>query len=71
MQEKLWHGSRPRLDERQQAHLIAVACSTAPEGFARWTLQLLADKAVEFGFVDSIAKETVRQILKKISLNRG
>jgi transposase len=65
LQEKLRHGARPRLDERQQAHLIAVACSPAPQGFARWTLQLLADKAVELGFVDSIAKETVRQALKK------
>lgn len=65
LQEKLRHGARPRLDERQQAHLIAVACSPAPEGFARWTMQLLADKAVELGFVDSIAKETVRNVLKK------
>jgi transposase len=71
LQEKLRHGARPRLDERQQAHLIAVTCSPAPEGFARWTLQLLADKAVELGFVDSIAKETIRQVLKKTSSNRG
>lgn len=71
LQEKLRHGARPRLDERQQAHLIAVACSPAPEGFARWSLQLLADKAVELGFVDSIAKETIRQMLKKTNSNRG
>jgi transposase len=71
LQEKLRHGARPRLDQRQQAHLIAVACSPAPEGFARWTLRLLADKAVEHGFVDSIAKETVRNVLKKTSSNRG
>lgn len=71
LQEKLRHGARPRLDERQQAHLIAVACSPAPEGFVRWSLQLLADKAVELGFVDSIAKETIRQMLKKTNSNRG
>ena len=71
LQEKLRHGARPRLDERQQAHLIAVVCSPAPEGFVRWTLQLLADKAVELGFVDSIAKETIRQVLKKTNSNRG
>lgn len=71
LQEKQRHGARPRLDERQQAHVIAVACSTAPAGRARWTLKLLADKAVEFGFVDSIAKETIRQMLKKTSLSRG
>ena len=71
LQKKLRHGARTRLDERQQAHMIAVACSPAPEGFARWTLQLLADKAVELGFVASIAKETVRNMLKKTSSNRG
>lgn len=64
-------GARPRLSEREQAHLIAVACSPAPEGRSRWTLQLLADKAVELGFVDSIAKETIRQMLKKTNLSRG
>ncbi len=71
LQEKLRHGARPRLDERRQAHLIAVACSPAPEGFARWTLQMLADKAVELGLVNSIAKETIRQVLKKTNSNRG
>jgi transposase len=71
LQEKLRHGARPRLDERQRAHLIAIACSPSPHGFARWTLKLLADKAVELGFVDSIAKETVRNVLKKTSLSRG
>ncbi len=71
LKEKLRHGARPRLDERQQAHLIAVACSPAPVGFARWTLQLLADKAVELDFVDSIAKETIRQMLKKTNSNPG
>jgi transposase len=65
LHEKLRHGARPRLSGKQQAHLIAVACSEAPAGRARWTLSLLADKAVELGFVDSIARETVRQMLKK------
>jgi hypothetical protein len=51
--------------------LVAVACTDAPEGRARWTLQLLADKAVELKFVDSIARETVGQMLKKTNLNRG
>ena len=71
LQEKLRHGARPRLDEPQEAHLIAIACSSSPDGFARRTLKLLADKAVELGFVDSIAKETVRNVLKKTSLSRG
>ena len=53
------------MDGRQEAHLIAIACSDAPEGHADWTLQLLADKVVAMGFVESVALETVRQILKK------
>jgi hypothetical protein len=50
---------------------VAVACSQAPAGHARWTLRLLADKVVELEFADSISPETVRQVLKKTSSNRG
>ena len=64
-------GQRPKLNGKQQAHLIAVACSSAPEGRARWTLSLLADKVVELGFVDSICRETVRQVLKKTTSSPG
>lgn len=71
LNEQLQMGARPRLSERQSAHLIAVACTEAPGGRARWTLQLLADKAVELKFVTSIARETVRQMLKKTNSNRG
>ncbi len=46
-------GARPRLSERQSAHLIAIACTATPDGRARWTLQLLADLAVELKFVRS------------------
>jgi transposase len=57
---------RPRkLDGAQEARLIAVTCGPAPEGRARWTLRLLADKLVELEVVDSIGRETVRQTLKK------
>ena len=48
-----------------EAHLVALSCSEPPEGFARWSLRLLADKVVELGYIDSISHETVRQILKK------
>jgi len=58
-------GQRPRLDGKGEAHLIAVACSTAPAGRQRWTLRLLADKAVELGLADALSYETVRQVLKK------
>jgi len=57
---------RPRkLDGDGEARLVAVACGPAPEGRARWTLRLLADKLVELEVVDTINKETVRRTLKK------
>ncbi len=57
--------SRRRLDGEQEARLLAIACSTPPEGRARWTLRLLADKIVELEVVESISHETVRRALKK------
>jgi transposase len=53
------------LEGRAEAHLIALACSEPPRGRDRWSLRLLADKAVELGFVESISHETVRKTLKK------
>ena len=60
-----------KLDGKQEAHLIAFACSAAPEGHTHWTLQLLADKVVELEFAESISLETVRQILKKTNSSPG
>src|SRR5918912_1409443 len=54
-----------KLDGLQEAHLVALACSPAPTGRARWSLRLLADKLVELEIVDDISYETVRQTLKK------
>lgn len=54
-----------RLDGEQEAHLVAVTCSTPPSGFSRWTLRLLAERLVELEEIESISHETVRQILKK------
>ena len=48
-----------------EAHLIALSCSEPPEGFARWSLRLLADRVVELNYIDSISHETVRHVLKK------
>ena len=62
---------RRKLDGTQEAQLIALACSTPPEGRERWTLALLADKLVELQVVDSIVRETVRTTLKKTRSNRG
>jgi len=60
-----------KLDGAQEAHLIAVACSPSPNGRARWSLRLLADKLVELEIVDAISYETVRQTLKKTNSSRG
>lgn len=56
-----------RLDGEAEAHLVAMACGTPPEGRARWTLRLLADRMVALGHVEAVAHETVRQTLKKTS----
>ena len=55
----------------EEAHLIALCCSKAPEGYNTWTLQMLADKMVELAIVDSVSYETIRQTLKKMNLNPG
>jgi transposase len=61
---------KTKLDGRQEAHLIAIACSAPPEGRARWTLSLLADQMIELKHVASVSRETVRQTLKKMNLSR-
>lgn len=48
-----------------EAHLVALSCATPPEGFARWSLRLLADRAVELRYIDNISYETIRRLLKK------
>jgi transposase len=63
---------RPRkLDGAQEAQLVALTCSPAPAGHARWTLRLLASKLVELEIVPSISKDAVRSVLKKTSSSRG
>lgn len=60
-----------RLDGKAEAHLVAMACGAPPEGRARWTLRLLADRMVGLGAVESLSRETVRQTLKKTSCSLG
>ena len=60
-----------KADGEVEAHLVALSCSKAPEGFSKWSLRLLADKMVELKYVDDISYETVRRVLKKTSLSRG
>jgi len=59
-----------KLDGKQEAKLIALACSKPPAGKKRWTLRLLADRVVELEIADSLSYETVRQTLKKTSSSR-
>lgn len=62
-----------KLDGADEAHLIALTCSEAPEGYARWSLRLLSERlvALEQVEVESVSHETVRQILKKTNLSPG
>jgi transposase len=64
--------TKPRkLDGAQEARLVALACSQAPEGRASWTLRLLAAQLVELEIVEAISRETVRQTLKKMTSSPG
>jgi transposase len=60
-----------KLDGAQEAHLLALTCSTPPEGYARWTLRLLANRMVELEHVESLSYETVRRTLKKVTSSPG
>ncbi len=71
LNERPRSGQPNKLDGRQQAHIIAVACSDPPQGRARWTLRLLAAKVVQLDFAESISPETVRKMLKKTNSNPG
>ncbi len=65
-------GRHKKLDGKQEAFVVALACSDAPEGRESWTLQLLADKLVELQVVDEpVSYETVRATLKKTNLSLG
>jgi transposase len=70
LQDRPRSGTPRRIAAEARAKLTALACSDAPEGHARWTLRLLADRAVKLGFVDSISHNAVRQILKKTGSGR-
>jgi transposase len=68
LEDKPRPGRSKRLDGKQEAFLVALACSDAPEGYESWTMQLLADKLVELSVIDEpVSDETVRRTLKKTS----
>lgn len=64
-------GQRPKVTGDIEAHLVTLCCSDPPEGAARWTLRLLADRIVAAGHLDSLSHVTVGARLKKMSLNPG
>jgi hypothetical protein len=64
-------GSRPKLDSAQEARLIALACTAPPEGRARWSVRLLAQRVVELAELPPISRELVRTTLKKTGSSPG
>jgi hypothetical protein len=63
--QKARRAYRKKADGDFEAHLIAISCSSPPQGYNRWSLRLLADKMVELQHVDTVSHETVRRVLKK------
>jgi hypothetical protein len=59
----------PKVTGEVEARIIALACSEAPQGYAKWTLRLLADKCVELHYADSLSHMTVSRLLKKHNLS--
>jgi len=64
-------GAEPKLNGKQEAQVIALACSEPPEGREHWTLRLLADRIVELEFAETYSYEAVRRTLKKTRPSRG
>jgi transposase len=58
-------GAPPKMDGKQEAMIVALACSEVPDGQARWSVRLLARRAVELEVVEAVSRETVRRVLKK------
>ena len=69
LKEKARSGSPRKFNERDRAKITALACAEPPQGYARWTLRLLAEKMVELELVESISHDTVDKVLKKTNLS--
>lgn len=70
LNEQARSGRPPTVSGEVRAKITALACSTPPEGYGRWSLRLLADKAVELAFIEHISHDAVGDILKKTNSNR-
>jgi transposase len=71
LHDKVQQHRRNALSGLQTAHLIAVACSPSPDGHDHWTVRLLAQKAIELGFVTNISPTTIHELLKKTNSSPG
>jgi transposase len=72
LKDKPRPGGKAKLDGKQQALVVALACSDTPAGQARWSMQMLADKVVELGVVaEPVSHDTIGRVLKKVTSNRG
>jgi putative transposase len=72
LKDKARPGVAPKLDGKQAAYVVALACSEAPMGQEKWSMQLLADKLVELGIVDKpVSHDTVGRVLKKMNSSHG
>jgi len=71
LHEQPRRGRPIEIDSRVQAKVTMIACSDPPEGYGRWTLQMIADKVVELEVMDSISDESIRRTLKKTNLSLG
>ena len=69
--EKPRPGAAPLLDGKAEAVVIALACSPTPDGAARWTARLLANRLVELEVVESVSEDTILRVLKKAPSSRG
>jgi putative transposase len=70
LEDKPRSGRPPHIDGTQRAKVTALACSTPPQGHARWSLRLLADRVVELGYVEAISHKHIGTLLKKTTSNR-
>ena len=71
LRERPRPGARPKLVPKEQAFVVALACTKPPEGRHRWTMQMLADRVVESEFVPDISDEAIRRLLKRTNSSHG
>ena len=71
LKEEPRSGAPIKIDSRVEAHVTMIACSDPPEGSARWTLHMIADKLMQLEVIDAISHESIRRTLKKTNSNRG